>query len=257
MRHATQPVPDPRCHTPRSDAVRFVLALGLLIGLAGCGRGTAAAPEPVGPRPLGGPAAVGLPPATPRPVPAPTAAPRSAPSGPDAGNDDLGATMEAPSSPTTAVSALLARYDRALTALWAEPAAVDPTHPTHAAWLATLVPGSRLAADVATDLRTEVVDNGMVIVPPAPGATSWVHHVGSVATAADGSLSFTWCGWGPGIGRSTIDGSVLDDAVAAASGIGVARTVGDRLLLDALDELERRVLPPGTPDTCPRTGAGR
>jgi hypothetical protein len=161
---------------------------------------------------------------------------------------DGGGPPTDPAAP--ALDALLGRYDRALSALWADAAAVDPSHPAHAAWMATIVPGSRLAAEVAAGLRTEVIDNGMVIVPPAAGATSWVHHSREVVTAADGTVSFTWCSWGPGVGRSTSDGTVVDDAVAVAYGIGVARPVAGELRLDALDELDRRVLPPGTPDPC-------
>ena len=92
----------------------------------------------------------------PRPAarpPPPTPADPGSPTGDARGSGGDAGRRPAPSPQrhpvAEAVDQLLARYDRALTDLSAEPAAAaDPAHPLHLAWSSVVAPGTALAADL-------------------------------------------------------------------------------------------------------------
>ncbi len=96
--------------------------------------------------------------------------------------------------------------------------------------------------------------DGIVVRPPSsePGAVSYRHRALEVADPVLGTISFSWCGWSPGIGVDPDTGAVVDDAVAHAHGTGLVRRGADgRWRLDRLDETELTLLDPGSDDPCP------
>jgi hypothetical protein len=223
---------------------------------AACG-GTSrdATVEPLAGEPPSAPSAVPSPSPT---VPSPTdpATPAPGPGGPDPTSPGP-ATAREPARDL--VDEVLDRYDRALTGLAAHPAALDdPAHPARVAWEAVVVPGSVLAADVTGRIRARAAE-GVVVVPPPPLDRSFVHRALAVVSGgAPGEVAFTWCGWSPGIGRTT-DGVVVDDTVAHSRGTGRIVQDPSGLRVASLDETELVVLGPGSPDPCPREAevAGR
>ena len=193
-------------------------------------------------------------PAGTRPEPAPSA-PLTEPetSGAGPGEDPAPATPEDPSAAARAtVDSVLDRYGAALTELAARPeAADDPASAASAAWRAVVVAGSALADDVTARIRARRAD-GVVVVPPPGSDRSWVHRALRVVPAVDRpEISFTWCGWSPGIGQRASDGVVVDDTVAHARGTGTVRLVDGGWRLAALDQTELVLLGPGSPDPCP------
>ena len=90
-----------------------------------------------------------------------------------------------------------------------------------------------------------------MVVRPGPGGLSYRHRPLAVEPPRGGTISFTWCGWSPGIGIDADDGGVLDDGVAHSHGTGQLRLVHGRWMLELLDELDLTVLAPGSPDPCP------
>jgi hypothetical protein len=176
-----------------------------------------------------------------------------------------GAPPETPRATTTAedpvaapsdelrsqVDRVLERYARALTDL-----AQDPERLTRegtaerAAWDRTVLSGSVLSEDLISALVRRQREDGMV-VRPGPGGLSYRHRPLLVEPPQEGTISFTWCGWSPGIGVDVHDRSVRDDAVAHSHGVGQLRLVGGHWMLEQLDELDRTALPPDSPDPCP------
>jgi hypothetical protein len=161
-----------------------------------------------------------------------------------------------PASPARrSIDDLLARYDRALTDLAAHPETVgDPRSPVRAAFDAVVTPGTALADDVTGAIVSRHRD-GVVVVPPATGL-SYRHRALVTQPADDGSVSFTWCGWSPGIGRDDRSGAVVDDGVAHAHGTGRARGGPGGWVLDALDQTDLDVLAPRSADPCPAEATG-
>jgi hypothetical protein len=149
------------------------------------------------------------------------------------------------------VDGVLNRYARALTALAADPERLArPGTAERAAWDRTVLAGSALSEDLLGALVRRQREEGMV-VRPGPGGLSYRHRPLRVEPPDAGTISFTWCGWSPGIGVDVHDGSVLDDAVAHSHGVGQLRIVDGRWMLELLDELDLTALPAGSPDPCP------
>lgn len=195
-----------------------------------------------------------------RPTPAP---PTSAAPAPTVRSDDGPAPDREGRATAALVDEVLARYDRALTALLRDPAAVlRPGDPVAAAWRATIAPGAVLVDDMSAVAAQHVASNREV-VPPQGLDRSYVHRAltveprGGRSEAAAGPIDFTWCGWSPGIVRDRGSGRVLDDGVAHATGTGTLSPVvptppdGPTWVLGALDESTIDVLPAGSADPCP------
>lgn len=149
------------------------------------------------------------------------------------------------------VDRVLERYARALTDLAADPERRAPSGtPERTAWDRTVLAGSALSEDLLGALVRRHREERRV-VRPGPGGLAYRHHPLVVEPPADGTLSFTWCGWSPGIGVDAEDGTVLDDGVAHSHGTGQLRLVDGHWMLELLDELDLTVLAPGSPDPCP------
>ena len=162
-----------------------------------------------------------------------------------------GATPADTASLRAQVDRILERYARALTDLASDPERrARPGSPERAAWDRTVLAGSVLSEDLLGALVRRHREERMV-VRPGPGGLSYRHRPLAVEPPRDGTISFTWCGWSPGIGVDADDGSVLDDGVAHAHGTGQLRLVEGHWMLELLDELDLSVLPPGSPDPCP------
>lgn len=160
-------------------------------------------------------------------------------------------------SQVAAVAGALDRYDRALTDLSADPAAiVDAGHAARVLLGSTIAPGSALLSDLLSDTTARLA--GGAVVMPGPGGLSWVHRPVDVEEPAPGRLAFTWCGWSPGVVVDVASGAAVDDAVGISSGTGSAVELGGTWVLASLDQTELRTEAPGTPDPCPPTpGAPR
>lgn len=211
----------------------------------GCGStGGASGPEPLGAAGPSTPPApsTAAPTAAPTPPPPPDPVPSAAPDGerpvPADADRDL-------------VDEVLDRYGRALTALAAEPAALDdPAHPGRTSWEAVVVPGSAVATEVTGRIRARAAD-GVVVVPPPSSDRSFVHRALTAVRATPTEVSFTWCGWSPGVGRAVAGGAVVDDTVAHSRGTGSIVDDGTGWRVATLDETELVVLAPGSADPCP------
>jgi hypothetical protein len=148
------------------------------------------------------------------------------------------------------VRAVLERYDRVVTALHADPAALlRPGDPLPAEWAAVVVPGTVLADDVTADVLGRL-ERGEWI-PAEPGAVSYLHHLVEVLAAGPERVSFRWCGWSPGIVRDVRTGAVVDDAVGVSEGRGVVERTPDGWMLTSLDQTALDLRPAGSPDPCP------
>lgn len=152
------------------------------------------------------------------------------------------------------VQDVLDRYDLVVTGLHADPGVfLRPGDPLLAAWAAVVADGAVLADDV----RSQVIDRlrrGEAI-PVRSGERSYVHHVQAVTDAAPDRITFSWCGWSPGVVRDTATGAVTDDVVSHGVGTGIVEHLDGKWVLSALDETSYDVLPSGTADPCPGTGA--
>lgn len=149
------------------------------------------------------------------------------------------------------VDGVLERYAVALTELARDPEAHStPGSEARTAWDRVVLPGSYLSEERIGALVRRQQEERMVVHPPADGL-SYRHRPLRVEAPLAGTVSFTWCGWSPGIGIDVEDGSVVDDEVAHAHGTGQLRRVGDRWMLERLDELDLVVLPPRSADPCP------
>ncbi|MGB3410858.1 MAG: hypothetical protein WBA45_06630 [Microthrixaceae bacterium] len=161
------------------------------------------------------------------------------------------------------VGSLLERYDGLVTRLALEPStSLEPGAPARLEW-SQLVPGeSALSNSVLDQLVHRPAMAGTRLLP-GPDGVSFRHHVERTSRRDDGSIEFSWCGYSPGIRIEASTGKVLDDQVAHIRGIGrIDRSQLDPELwvLDAFDQLDLKILSPGSGDPCPghnRATAGR
>jgi len=151
------------------------------------------------------------------------------------------------------VDDVLRRYDLALTHLAAEPAeallAVTSAQ-APAEWVASVQPDSALFSEMLDHVASSA---GTSHVVPGPDGLSYRHLATGVEQPDPHTLSFRWCGVSEGVRRLDADGSVLDDAIGLAHGVGELRDDGDGAgwRLAALDQMDLVVLAPGSPDPCP------
>ena len=196
-----------------------------------------------------------------KPKPPEQAAHSSAQSAPQAaGNPSIPAEGSAQPSvesaePYTAeqrvVAQLLVRYSQIVTDLAAHPdLASDPLSEQRVRWDALVPPQSTLSVDVLSQLvLTPAADLTRVI--PASTGLSYSYRPLKVSSSTDGLISFTWCGYSPGVRVAQTSGEVIDDSVAQLQGTGSARAAGSDWVIDSLDHLEVTVMPPGSTDPCP------
>ena len=145
---------------------------------------------------------------------------------------------------------VLATYGRVLSQMSTDPAGAPlPGSPLRAEWDAVVVAGSVLSGELLDRTTRRALQERMVIEPDDSGV-SFLHRPVDLLAVAPDEVSFTWCGWSPGIGRSVDTGQVVDDAVGHATGTGriVATDAGWRLA--ALDQEELRLLAPDSADPC-------
>ncbi len=158
-------------------------------------------------------------------------------------------------STRAAVEAVLDGYAHALTIVAADPLeATLPGHPGRAAWDAVVDPTSAFSAEMLTQRVELARSDGIVVRPPSsePGAVSYRHRALEVSDPVLDTISFSWCGWSPGIGVDADTGAVADDAVAHAHGTGLVRRGADRRWrLERLDQTELTLRDPGSADPCP------
>jgi hypothetical protein len=88
------------------------------------------------------------------------------------------------------------------------------------------------------------------VVRPPEGGLSYRHRPLLVDPPRSGSISFTWCGWSPGLGVDVETGEVVDDGVGHGHGTGLLRSVAGGWVLESLDQVDLQVLPPGSADPC-------
>lgn len=149
-----------------------------------------------------------------------------------------------------AVTQVLATYGQVLSQMSTDPAGAPvPGSPLRSTWDAVVVPGSVLSEELLDRTTRRAVQERMVIEPDDTGV-SFLHRPVELLGVAPDEVSFTWCGWSPGIGRSVDTGDVVDDAIGHATGTGriVARNGG--WSLEALDQEELRLLAPNSADPC-------
>ncbi len=149
-----------------------------------------------------------------------------------------------------AVTQVLAAYGQVLSQMSSDPAgAPPPGSPLRGRWDELVVAGSVLSEELLDRTSRRALQDRMVIEPDESGA-SFLHRPVELLSVAPDEVSFTWCGWSPGIGRSVDTGQVMDDAVGHATGTGriVTRNGGWRLA--ALDQEQLTLLAPGSADPC-------
>jgi len=149
------------------------------------------------------------------------------------------------------VDALLTDYDRALTALSAEPAAAGAVdNPLTEAWRTVVVPGSRLDMELRTRIATDMALNGRRYVPDSTGF-SYRNRALGITVVDDGTVRWENCGYSPGVGVSLADGTVVDDARASTRGTARAHRGPDgRLVVDELVDEQKELLAEGVADPC-------
>src|SRR5690606_15812520 len=79
--------------------------------------------------------------------------------------------------------------------------------------------------DVPAELVRRQREEGVVVLPAAHGL-SYRHRALRIEPPVAGAISFTWCGWSPGIGIDADTGEIVDDAVAHSHGTGQLRDLG-------------------------------
>ena len=149
----------------------------------------------------------------------------------------------------------LDRYDRAVTALNADPSALLRPGDALVAELDAVVPAATV---LASDVKAAVADRlsaGEQVRRPEDGTTSWVHHATAIVppdpVTGSGEIAFDWCSWSPGVAVDATSGTVTDDGVGHATGTGTVALVGSTWTLTSLDQMSLEVLPAGSPDPCP------
>lgn len=239
----------------RSPVVTTVMAISLVgvLCLPGCAKGTRAS-EAV--RPVNATVGAGSaehPDAPREPPTGPSEGPTSTVVEPGDNNGTGSARGHAAESrgSTAAIDGALDAYDTALTALSAgAEAATDEDHPLVQAWHEIVQSGTQLDRQVRTRITTNLRSNQMRIEPDASGF-SYRHRSLSVSATGERSLSFTYCGYSPGIGRDVATGDVVDDRRASTTGHGSGRLdVSGRLRIEELTDDSIRMLTPDTPDPC-------
>lgn len=150
------------------------------------------------------------------------------------------------------IDALLDRFDVAITELYRQPLAVgDDSHPVSRQWLDVVIPGSQLDRQVRGRVLAAGTVDRMRVEPPQRGTTSFVNTASEVSEAADGSVTWTNCGFSPGVGVDIADGQVLDDSRAVTRGRGRAVPQPDGTLAVAeLWDDSTEVLPAGAENPC-------
>ncbi|MCX6524989.1 MAG: hypothetical protein NTX58_09565 [Actinobacteria bacterium] len=157
------------------------------------------------------------------------------------------------------VAQLLVRYSQIVTELAEHPdLASDPLSEQRVRLDALVPPQSTLSVDVLSQLVLSPAADLTRVIPASTGL-SYSYRPLKVSSSADGLISFTWCGYSPGVRVTQTSGEVLDDSVAQLQGTGSARAAGSDWVIDSLDHLEVTVLPPGSTDPCPvpRTAEAR
>lgn len=147
---------------------------------------------------------------------------------------------------------LLGRYDLAITALYSDPlAAGDDSHPASRAWLEVVEAGTQLDREVRGRILASGRDDAMAVIPPTGAATSFVNTATAVEESSDGSITWTNCGFSPGIGVGLDGGEVLDDSRAHTSGTGraVRESDGTLKLVELWDD-STEVLGPDATNPC-------
>lgn len=152
--------------------------------------------------------------------------------------------------------ALLGSYDRAITALYADPwAAGDDVHPLSVAWLEVVTPGSQLDREVRGRILSAAREDNLRIIPP-PFGTSFTNTALAVTEEPDGSLTWDNCGYAPGVGVDITTGAVLDERRASLRGRGTAVRGSDgHLVISQLFDDETTLLGRGDADPCPDLAA--
>lgn len=150
-----------------------------------------------------------------------------------------------------ALTELLGRFDAAISALYAEPlTAGDDNHPLSVAWLDVVIGGSQLDRQVRGRILASGTEDGMRIVPDADG-TSFTDVALELSEEPDGSVTWTNCGYAPGVGVDLDTGEVLDDNRTSTRGRGRAVRGSDGALsISELWDDESYLLAPGEPDPC-------
>ena len=149
------------------------------------------------------------------------------------------------------VAQLLVRYSQIVTDLAEHPdLASDPLSEQRVRLDALVPPQSTLSVDVLSQLVLNPAADLTRVIPASTGL-SYSYRPLKVSSSADGLISFTWCGYSPGVRVSQTSGEVLDDSVAQLQGTGSVRAAGSDWVIDSLDHLEVTVLPPGSTDPCP------
>lgn len=151
------------------------------------------------------------------------------------------------------VDAVLDRYGAVLTELVADPTSLlRPDTGLVERWSDTVVEGA--LSDDVTRRAFDRLEQEQMIVLPGPDGRAYRHVAVEVGPVGDDErpehLSFTWCGYSPGVGVHVDSGEVLDDEVAHARGTGSIRLDGDVWRLETLDEFELDLLGPGAADPC-------
>ncbi len=165
------------------------------------------------------------------------------------------------------VAGLLARFDSAISALYSDPlAAGDDNHPLSVDWLAVVLGGSQLDREVRGEILAAGRDDSIRIVPD-PQGISFTDVAIKVTREADGSLTWTNCGYAPGVAVDLVSGEVRDDNRTSTRGRGraIAGPDGESIISELWDD-ETYILEPGEADPCPgllegegspTTGGGR
>ena len=261
--------PSPRVGPSRRVGPRRGRTLAAVAALAGLVAGSAVAcggpGAPSGVEPLAEPGARGdLPPpatgdASSAAGAAAAGAPAAAPTPGAEGDVPPGVGRSDPLAAARAELAdLLARYDRALSALAADPlVAGDDGHRLTRAWLSVVVAGSTVDEEVRWRILTDGRDNGVRIVPDGSG-TSYRTTALDVTVHGDGSLSWDSCGYVPGVAVDLRTGQVRDATRSTTRGRGTAvRGPDGRLAVSSLDDEQVEPLPEGRPDPCPALAMAR
>jgi hypothetical protein len=148
------------------------------------------------------------------------------------------------------VDGTLRQYGVALTALAAGPAAASvPGRPERVAWDRIVVPESFLSSTMIRSMVDGERDDHLVVLA-GPDGFAYRHRALHAVAEADGGISFTWCGHSAGLGVDARTGEVIDDGVGHSHGTGRLVRMSGRWMVESLDEIDLRVLPPGHPDPC-------
>ena len=150
------------------------------------------------------------------------------------------------------LDALLARFDDAVTGLYADPLSAGDDHERASLrWLDVVVGGSQLDREVRGRILAAARDDNMMVVPAPEEDTSFVNTASAVTSHADGSISWTNCGFSSGVGVDLLDRHVLDDDRAVTTGRGRAiRSGSGRLMVSELWDDRTIVVEPDAPNPC-------